>query len=93
MYYLQDVLHPKDALNQRYPRKRAIYLAGLAQHLAASPAIGAMRYSCLHGNRLRPILLLSPPGTEHLSQKGGTATVLLHCLLFGVLAGFLYSTL
>uniref|UniRef100_A0A8C8D3U6 Nucleolar protein 6 n=1 Tax=Oncorhynchus tshawytscha TaxID=74940 RepID=A0A8C8D3U6_ONCTS len=62
-----DVLHPKDALNQRYPRKRAIYLAGLAQHLAASPAIGAMRYSCLHGNRLRPILLLSPPGKDSSS--------------------------
>uniref|UniRef100_A0A4W5P9S1 Nucleolar protein 6 n=1 Tax=Hucho hucho TaxID=62062 RepID=A0A4W5P9S1_9TELE len=62
-----DVLHPKDALNQRYPRKRAIYLAGLAQHLATSPAIGAMRYSCLHGNRLRPILLLSPPGKDSSS--------------------------
>uniref|UniRef100_A0A8D3A8K2 Nucleolar protein 6 n=1 Tax=Scophthalmus maximus TaxID=52904 RepID=A0A8D3A8K2_SCOMX len=52
-----DVLHPKDILNQRYPRKRALYLAGLAQYLASSSDIGAMRYSCLHGNRLRPVLL------------------------------------
>ncbi|XP_034025956.1 nucleolar protein 6 [Thalassophryne amazonica] len=55
------VLHPKDFLNQRYPRKRALYLAGLAQHLASSSDIGTMRYSCLHGNRLRPVLLLTPP--------------------------------
>ncbi|KAJ8006168.1 hypothetical protein DPEC_G00125440 [Dallia pectoralis] len=55
-----DVLHPKDALNQRYPRKRALYLAGLAQHLASFPSIGTMHYSCLHGNRLRPLLLLTP---------------------------------
>ncbi|KAK6306719.1 hypothetical protein J4Q44_G00236440 [Coregonus suidteri] len=63
----QDVLHPKDALNQRYPRKRAIYLAGLAQHLASSPAFGTMRYSCLHGNRIRPLLSLTPPG-KHSSS-------------------------
>ncbi|XP_008286956.1 nucleolar protein 6 [Stegastes partitus] len=56
-----DVLHPKDVVNQRYPRKRALYLAGLAQHLTSSSEIGTMRYSCLHGNRLRPVLLLTPP--------------------------------
>ncbi|KAG7481304.1 hypothetical protein MATL_G00065380 [Megalops atlanticus] len=61
------VLHPKDALNQRYPRKRALYLAGLAQHLSSSPDIGTMRYSCLHGNRLRPLLLLTPPDKDSSS--------------------------
>ncbi|XP_077378233.1 nucleolar protein 6 isoform X2 [Festucalex cinctus] len=59
-----DILHPKDFLNQRYPRKRAIYLAGLAQYLTASSDIGAMSFSCLHGNRLRPVLLLSSPGKD-----------------------------
>ncbi|KAM7416491.1 hypothetical protein PAMA_018513 [Pampus argenteus] len=59
-----DILHPKDALNQRYPRKRALYLTGLAQHLTSFTDIGTMRYSCLHGNRLRPVLLLTPPGKE-----------------------------
>lgn len=49
-------------MNQKYPRKRALYLAGLAQHLKSSSDIGTMRYSCLHGNRLRPVLLLTPPG-------------------------------
>lgn len=62
-----DVLHPKDVINQRYPRKRALYLAGLAQCLASSSDIGSMRYSCLHGNRLRPILLLTPPGKDSSS--------------------------
>ncbi|XP_070820091.1 nucleolar protein 6 [Chaetodon trifascialis] len=62
-----DVLHPKDVLNQRYPRKRALYLAGLAQYLTSSSDIGTMRYSCLHGNRLRPVLLLTPPGKESSS--------------------------
>ncbi|XP_047448023.1 nucleolar protein 6 [Mugil cephalus] len=61
------VLHPKDVLNQRYPRKRALYLAGLAQYLTSSPDIGAMRYSCLHGNRLRPVLLLTPPNKNSSS--------------------------
>uniref|UniRef100_A0A673CSG7 Nucleolar protein 6 n=1 Tax=Sphaeramia orbicularis TaxID=375764 RepID=A0A673CSG7_9TELE len=59
-----DILHPKDALNQRYARKRALYLAGLAEHLISSSDIGTMHYSCLHGNRLRPVLLLRPPGKE-----------------------------
>uniref|UniRef100_A0A3Q3VZY5 Nucleolar protein 6 n=1 Tax=Mola mola TaxID=94237 RepID=A0A3Q3VZY5_MOLML len=62
-----DVLHPKDMLNQRYPRKRALYLAGLAQYLSTSSDIGTMRYSCLHGNRLRPVLLLTPPGKDSSS--------------------------
>ncbi|XP_033827906.1 nucleolar protein 6 isoform X2 [Periophthalmus magnuspinnatus] len=62
-----DVLQEKDALNQRYPRKRALYLAGLAQHLSTSSQIGTLLYSCLHGNRLRPVLLLRPPGKESSS--------------------------
>ncbi|XP_068994430.1 nucleolar protein 6 [Embiotoca jacksoni] len=62
-----DVLHPKDVVNQRYPRKRALYLAGLAQYLASSSDIGTMRYSCLHGNRLRPVLLLTPPDANFSS--------------------------
>lgn len=62
-----DILQEKDALNQRYPRKRALYLAGLAQHLTTSSDIGTLTYSCLHGNRLRPVLLLSPPGKDSSS--------------------------
>lgn len=67
-----NVLHPKDIMNQRYPRKRALYLAGLAEHLSVSSDIGTMRYSCLHGNRLRPTLLLCPP------DKDSSFTIRLH---------------
>ncbi|KAM3610678.1 uncharacterized protein V6R79_007135 [Siganus canaliculatus] len=62
-----DILHPKDVVNQRYPRKRALYLAGLAQHLISASDIGTINYSCLHGNRLRPVLLLTPAGKDSSS--------------------------
>ncbi|KAM8865782.1 nucleolar protein 6 [Synchiropus picturatus] len=71
-----EVLQTKDFLNQRYSRKRALYLAGLAQHLTTSPDIGVIRYSCLHGNRLRPVLLLSPAGKD-----SGSFTVRVHVCL------------
>ncbi|KAK2911723.1 hypothetical protein QQF64_027542 [Cirrhinus molitorella] len=59
-----SVFHRLDAINQRYPRKRALYLAGLARHLAFAEFVGSLNYSCLHGNRLRPVLLLKPPGKD-----------------------------
>ncbi|XP_016120703.1 nucleolar protein 6-like, partial [Sinocyclocheilus grahami] len=59
-----SILHPMDAINQRYSRKRALYLAGLARHLSFAKCVGSLHYSCLHGNRLRPILLLKPPGND-----------------------------
>ncbi|XP_028852070.1 nucleolar protein 6 [Denticeps clupeoides] len=68
-----SVLHPMDAINQRYPRKRALYLAGLTEHLLTSPAVGKVQYSCLHGNRLRPILLVTPPGKD-----AGSLTLRIH---------------
>uniref|UniRef100_A0A1A8K9Y6 Nucleolar protein 6 n=1 Tax=Nothobranchius kuhntae TaxID=321403 RepID=A0A1A8K9Y6_NOTKU len=66
-----EVLQPKDFLNQRYPRKRALYLAGLAQHLQSSSEVVTLRFSCLHGNRLRPILLLTPSGKDSSSFTVG----------------------
>ncbi len=63
IFSLKSILHPMDAINQRYSRKRALYLAGLARHLSFASCVGSLHYSCLHGNRLRPILLLKPPGT------------------------------
>ncbi|KAK0147285.1 Nucleolar protein 6 [Merluccius polli] len=64
-----EVLQVKDDMNQRYPRKRALYLAGLAQHLSSSPEVGSMRYSCLHGNRLRPLLLLTPSESSNFTVR------------------------
>ncbi|TRY85695.1 hypothetical protein DNTS_013423 [Danionella cerebrum] len=59
-----SILHPMDAINQRYPRKRALYLAGLAQHLSFLKHVGSLSFSCLHGNRLRPVLLVKPAGKD-----------------------------
>ncbi|XP_060762939.1 nucleolar protein 6 [Neoarius graeffei] len=59
-----SILHPMDGINQKYSRKRALYLAGLAQHLSTSPFVGLLHYSCLHGNRLRPLLLVTPSGKD-----------------------------
>lgn len=70
-----SVLHPMDAINQRYPRKRALYLAGLAQHLSFLKAVGSMSYSCLHGNRLRPVLLVKPSGKD-----GDKVTLRIHAI-------------
>ncbi|KAI4898333.1 hypothetical protein NFI96_024564 [Prochilodus magdalenae] len=69
-----SVLHPMDGINQIYFRKRALYLAGLAKHLSTSSAVGTVHYSCLHGNRLRPLLLVTPPG------KDSSITLRIHAL-------------
>lgn len=58
----QTILHPMDGINQRYSQKRALYLAGLAQHIVSAQSVGMLHFSCLHGNRLRPVLLVSPAG-------------------------------
>ncbi|XP_076854204.1 nucleolar protein 6 [Brachyhypopomus gauderio] len=62
-----SILHPMDSINQRYSRKKALYLAGLAQHLSASSSVDTLRYSCLHGDRLRPLLIVTPSGKESSS--------------------------
>ncbi len=72
IFFLKSILHPMDAINQRYSRKRALYLAGLARHLSFAKCVGSLHYSCLHGNRLRPILLLKPPGTIVVTVVCGT---------------------
>ncbi|XP_062874179.1 nucleolar protein 6 isoform X2 [Trichomycterus rosablanca] len=69
-----SILHPMDDINQRYSRKRALYLAGLAQHIVSSPSVGTLHFSCLHGNRLRPVLLVFPAGKE------GSITLRIHAL-------------
>lgn len=76
IFSLKSILHPMDEINQRYPRKRALYLAGLAQQLCFSESVGSLSYSCLHGNRLRPVLLLKPPGTVVLKVACDTHSLL-----------------
>ncbi|XP_048219541.1 nucleolar protein 6 [Perognathus longimembris pacificus] len=63
----REILQDKDGLNQRYFRKRALYLAHLAYHLAQDPLFGSVRFSCANGCHLKPLLLLRPHGKdEHL---------------------------
>ncbi|XP_060055255.1 nucleolar protein 6 isoform X2 [Erinaceus europaeus] len=60
----KEILQDKDALNQRYFRKRALYLAHLAHHLARDPLFGSVRFSYTKGCHLKPSLLLRPHGKD-----------------------------
>lgn len=62
---LQEILQDKDGLNQRYFRKRALYLVHLAHHLAQDPLFGSVRFSYTNGCHLKPSLLLRPHGGRH----------------------------
>nr|XP_017509913.2 nucleolar protein 6 isoform X2 [Manis javanica] len=60
----REILQDKDGLNQRYFRKRALYLAHLAHHLAQDPVFGSVRFSFTNGCHLKPSLLLRPHGKD-----------------------------
>uniref|UniRef100_A0A8C2UM31 Nucleolar protein 6 n=1 Tax=Chinchilla lanigera TaxID=34839 RepID=A0A8C2UM31_CHILA len=60
----REILQDKDLLNQRYFRKRALYLAHLAHHLAQDPLFGSVRFSYANGCHLKPLLLLRPHGKD-----------------------------
>ncbi|XP_062938420.1 nucleolar protein 6 isoform X3 [Cynocephalus volans] len=60
----REILQNKDGLNQRYFRKRALYLAHLAYHLAQDPLFGSVHFSYTNGCHLKPLLLLRPHGKD-----------------------------
>nr|XP_021547319.1 nucleolar protein 6 [Neomonachus schauinslandi] len=60
----REILQDKDGLNQRYFRKRALYLAHLAHHLGQDPFFGSIRFSYTRGCHLKPSLLLRPHGKD-----------------------------
>ncbi|XP_025215608.1 nucleolar protein 6 isoform X2 [Theropithecus gelada] len=60
----EEILQDKDGLNQRYFRKRALYLAHLAHHLAQDPLFGSVCFSYTNGCHLKPSLLLRPRGKD-----------------------------
>ncbi|XP_075823608.1 nucleolar protein 6 [Microtus pennsylvanicus] len=60
----REIFQDKDGLNQRYFRKRALYLAHLAYHLAQDPLFGSVRFSYTSGCHLKPSLLLRPQGKD-----------------------------
>ncbi|XP_053557019.1 nucleolar protein 6 isoform X2 [Bombina bombina] len=55
-----EILQAKDNLNQRYLRKRALYLAHIAGHLAKNNIFGSVTFTYMNSNHLKPILLLRP---------------------------------
>ncbi|XP_036597850.1 nucleolar protein 6 [Trichosurus vulpecula] len=60
----KEILQDKDGLNQRYLRKRALYIAHLGHHLSQDPLFGSVRFSYINGCHLKPLLLLRPAGKD-----------------------------
>ncbi|XP_067887760.1 nucleolar protein 6 [Heterodontus francisci] len=59
-----EILQAKDNLNQRYLRKRALYLAHIAYHLSKNKLFGCVKFGYFNSNHLKPILYLSPQGKD-----------------------------
>uniref|UniRef100_UPI00398EAFAB nucleolar protein 6 n=1 Tax=Pristiophorus japonicus TaxID=55135 RepID=UPI00398EAFAB len=59
-----EILQAKDNLNQRYLRKRALYLAHVASHLSKNELFGCVKFGYFNSNHLKPILYLSPQGKD-----------------------------
>ncbi|XP_067840686.1 nucleolar protein 6 [Heptranchias perlo] len=57
-----EILQAKDNLNQRYLRKRALYLAHIAFHLSKNELFGCVKFGYFNSNHLKPILYISPRG-------------------------------
>ncbi|XP_078530850.1 nucleolar protein 6 [Lissotriton helveticus] len=60
----QEIFQAKDNLNQRYHRKRALYLAHIASHLSKKKLFGCVTFAYMNGSHLKPILLLRPQGKD-----------------------------
>ncbi|XP_075042504.1 nucleolar protein 6 isoform X2 [Mixophyes fleayi] len=60
----REILQDKDNLNQRYLRKRALYLVHIAHHMAKSEIFGSVKFTYMNSNHLKPVLLLRPSGKD-----------------------------
>ncbi|NWW10874.1 NOL6 protein, partial [Oreocharis arfaki] len=60
----REIFQDKDNLNQRYHRKRALYLSHIAQHLSKEKLFGSVKFAYMNSNHLKPILLLRPQGKD-----------------------------
>ncbi|XP_054842072.1 nucleolar protein 6 [Eublepharis macularius] len=56
----REIFQDKDNLNQRYHRKRALYLAYVAHRLAKEQLLGSVMFAYAHGNHLKPMVVLQP---------------------------------
>nr|XP_039272633.1 nucleolar protein 6-like [Styela clava] len=57
-----ESMQAKDHLNQRYLRKRAVYLAYIAHYLLENDLISELKFAYSEENPLKPVLLLKPSG-------------------------------
>ncbi|NXG08518.1 NOL6 protein, partial [Sakesphorus luctuosus] len=58
----REIFQDKDNLNQRYHRKRALYLSHIAQRFCKEKLFGSVKFAYMNSNHLKPILLLRPQG-------------------------------
>ncbi|XP_033750343.1 nucleolar protein 6-like [Pecten maximus] len=70
-----ECLQSKDHLNQRYLRKRALYLAVLAKHLRKKEEVEDLKFTYHHGSHYKPILILQVKG-----DTGRPVTIHLHVI-------------
>lgn len=55
-------MQEKDFLNQRYLRKRAVYLSYVAHYLKRSDIVSNVEFSFFMENPQKPVLLIVPKG-------------------------------
>ncbi|XP_051895991.1 nucleolar protein 6 [Pristis pectinata] len=60
----EEILQTKDNFNQRYLRKRALYLVHIAHHLSKNKLFGSVKFGYFNSNHLKPVLYLSPQGKD-----------------------------
>lgn len=66
----KDLFESKDYLNYRYFYKRAFYLASLAAGIQTEKDLPIkMTYEYLHGDVLRPILVIAPVAGKNGSRE------------------------
>lgn len=60
----KEFFQPKDYLNQRYTRKRALYLCAVASHLDNQERVEDLKFKYLMGNPHKPALLVKLKGQD-----------------------------
>ncbi|XP_064627089.1 nucleolar protein 6-like [Lineus longissimus] len=68
-----ECLQAKDHMNERYLRKRALYLCHIAGILKGHDLVKDVKFTYHHGNHMKPILVIKPAG-----KAGKLVTIRLH---------------
>ncbi|PKU33642.1 hypothetical protein llap_16050 [Limosa lapponica baueri] len=78
----KEIFQDKDNLNQRYHRKRALYLAHIAQYFSKEKLFGSMKFAYMNSNHLKPIVLLRPQGAPEPPTPHYNSFILCDTVLF-----------